>query len=81
MLQPIQYAFEGILTNEFHTLDGPCSQLVPQGAGYENVTLANQVCTTVGSVSGQSTVDGNAFVALSFEYSHSHLWRVSGRVF
>lgn len=40
------------------------------------MSLANQVCTTVGSVSGQSTVDGNTFVLLSYSYSYSNLWRV-----
>ncbi|KAH9022164.1 pleiotropic drug resistance ABC transporter [Lactarius pseudohatsudake] len=28
--------------NEFHTLNGTCSNLVPSGTGYENVSLANQ---------------------------------------
>ena len=62
--------------NEFHTLDGSCASLVPSGAGYENITLSNQVCATVGAVSGSSTVDGDRFVNLSYGYSHSHLWRV-----
>lgn len=75
--QPLRYGFEAILTNEFHTLNGTCSSLVPQGAGYENVSLANQVCTTVGSIPGQDFVDGNTFVELSYAYSYSHLWRVS----
>lgn len=76
-IKPTRYGFESILTNEFHTLDGQCSSLVPQGPGYENVTLANQVCTTVGSVTGQSTVNGDTFVGLSYGYSYSNLWRVS----
>lgn len=75
--QPIRYGFEGLISNEFHTLDGTCSNLIPSGAGYENVSLTNQVCGTVGSVPGQSTVNGNTFIAISFDYSHSHLWRVS----
>lgn len=75
--QPVRYAFEAIITNEFHTLDGKCSSLVPQGPGYEGVALANQVCTTVGSQPGQSTVNGNRFVELSYGYSYSNLWRVS----
>ena len=39
--------FKAILSNEFHAIDAPCAALVPQGPGYENVTLANQVCITV----------------------------------
>ncbi len=64
------------MSNEFHTLNGTCSNLVPSGTGYENVSLTNQVCGTVGSIPGQSTVDGNRFIALSYDYSYSNIWRV-----
>ena len=65
-----------MVVNEFHTLVGSCASLIPQGPGYENVSIENQVCTTVGSVPGQAFVDGNAYVKLSYNYSYSHLWRV-----
>ena len=65
------------MVNEFHTINAECSFLVPEGPGYENVPLANKVCTTVGSVTGQSTVNGPRYLSLSFNYSYSHLWRVS----
>lgn len=65
-----------MVVNEFHTLNGQCATLIPQGPGYEGISLQNQVCTTVGSVPGQATVNGNRYVNLSFNYSYSHLWRV-----
>jgi ATP-binding cassette subfamily G (WHITE) protein 2 (SNQ2) len=77
-INPIRYGFEGLISNEFHTLNGTCSNLIPSGAGYENVSLTNQVCGTLGSIPGQSTVDGNRFIALSFEYSFSNIWRNYG---
>ncbi|KAG1888173.1 ABC-2 type transporter-domain-containing protein [Suillus subluteus] len=77
-LNPLRYGFESILTNEFHTLNATCTTLVPQGPGYENISLANQVCTTVGSLPGMSTVDGNSFVNLSYGYLYSDLWRNYG---
>ncbi|KAG2063871.1 ABC-2 type transporter, partial [Suillus decipiens] len=43
-LNPLGFSFESLMMNEFHTLSGTCSTLVPQGPGYENVLLANQVC-------------------------------------
>ena len=70
------YSFEAILTNEFHTLNGTCSNLVPAGPTYENVTLANQVCTVVGSLPGQIFVDGNRFAELAYGFNHSNTWRV-----
>lgn len=67
------------MTNEFHTLNGVCSTLVPSGPGYEGISLANQVCTVLGSEPGQATVSGSAYLALSFGYFFQNLWRV--RVF
>ncbi|KAG6860184.1 hypothetical protein C0995_014729 [Termitomyces sp. Mi166 len=63
-----------ILTNEFRTLDARCSTLVPSGPGYENVSLANQVCTTVGSNPGSEFVNGARYALLSFSFSYSHTW-------
>ncbi|GBE83477.1 pleiotropic drug resistance ABC transporter [Sparassis latifolia] len=77
-INPIKYGFEGLMVNEFNTLNGPCAAIIPQGPGYENVSLANQVCTTVGSVSGQQTVNGLRYLQMSFGYLHSHLWRNFG---
>lgn len=68
--------FEAILTNEFRTIKGACSSLVPQGPGYENVTLANQVCAVVGAVPSQPFVDGNKFVLLSYGFKFSNAWMV-----
>ena len=74
--QPLKYAYEAIMTNEFRTLNLDCSSLVPQGPGYENITLENQVCPVVGAVSGQTTVNGLRYLKLSFNYEWSHMWRV-----
>ncbi|KAJ7852054.1 pleiotropic drug resistance ABC transporter [Mycena olivaceomarginata] len=73
-INPLRYGFEGVMANEFHTLKGSCASLVPQGPGYENITLANQVCATVGSVAGQDFVDGNKFIAISYGYYLSNQW-------
>ncbi|KDQ56528.1 hypothetical protein JAAARDRAFT_47935 [Jaapia argillacea MUCL 33604] len=72
-IDPLRYGYEAVLTNEFRTLNSPC-QLIPQGPGYENITLANQVCPNVGAVAGQSRVNGATFVALSYGYHFSKTW-------
>ena len=64
------------MVNEFRKLDAECASLIPQGPGYENVAVENQVCTAVGSVPGQPLVAGLNYVSLSFNYFYSHLWRV-----
>lgn len=77
-MQPIRYAYEAILTNEFHTLQGSCSTLIPSGVGYEGISIQNQACPVVGATPGQPYVDGNRYVDLSYEYSYSHTWRNFG---
>jgi ATP-binding cassette subfamily G (WHITE) protein 2 (SNQ2) len=79
-INPIRYGFENLVANEFHTINGTCVNVVPAGPGYDNVPLENKVCTTVGSVPGQTTVDGNTFIKLSYGYSYSHVWRNFGIV-
>ena len=77
--QPLRYAFESLVVNEFHTLNGTCTTLVPSGPGYENASLANQVCTTIGAQPGMATVPGDAYTTVSLGYSYSNLWRVCDR--
>ncbi|KAF5378810.1 hypothetical protein D9615_006999 [Tricholomella constricta] len=79
-INPLRYGFEGIVANEFHTLNGKCSSLVPQGPGYEGVSLDNQVCATVGAIQGQDFVNGNRFIKLSYDYSYSNVWMNFGIV-
>ncbi|TEB24254.1 hypothetical protein FA13DRAFT_1714739 [Coprinellus micaceus] len=69
-LPAFRYGFEAILTNEFRTLKGACTTLVPQGPGYENVSLANQP--------GQDYVDGALFTSLSYGFSYSNIWKNFG---
>ncbi|PPQ81326.1 hypothetical protein CVT25_015082 [Psilocybe cyanescens] len=73
-INPMRYGFEAIMTNEFSTLNGQCSVLIPHGPGYEDISLDNQVCATVGAIPGESTVNGSRYVLLSFEFKHSNLW-------
>ncbi|KIY48466.1 hypothetical protein FISHEDRAFT_73662 [Fistulina hepatica ATCC 64428] len=75
---PLRWGFESVLTNEFRTLDGRCDQLVPSGPGYENVSIANQVCYTVGALPGQEYVNGARYMALSYDYYWSNTWRNLG---
>ena len=65
------------MINEFRTLNLECSNLVPQGPDYENITLEHQVCAVVGAIPGQTTVNGLRYLKLSFNYEQTHMWRVS----
>lgn len=77
-LDPLQYGFESLMGNELHGRSMPCDMLVPQGPGYENISLQNQVCAFAGSQPGQPNVDGDAYMQASYGYKWDHAWRNFG---
>ncbi|KAH8684346.1 putative ABC multidrug transporter [Tricladium varicosporioides] len=74
-INPLSYAFEALMANEFHAREVPCSNLIPIGPWYQNISSTNQVCPVTGSVPGSTFVSGDRYIAASFDYYHSHLWR------
>ncbi|KAK4702442.1 hypothetical protein P7C70_g3780, partial [Phenoliferia sp. Uapishka_3] len=77
-LDPVAYAFEALMVNEFHNRVFPCVAFVPTGAGFENATGTERSCSTVGSVAGSSVVNGDRYINESFQYYHAHKWRNFG---
>ncbi|KAI9765217.1 MAG: ATP-binding cassette transporter snq2 [Geoglossum simile] len=80
-INPVSYAFEALMANEFHASGAPCSFLIPSGPGYQNAVISQQVCPVTGAKPGQRFVNGDDYLADSFEYYYSHLWRDIGIVF
>ncbi|GKU13994.1 unnamed protein product, partial [Fusarium langsethiae] len=77
-LNPVAYAFEGLVINEFHGRTIECSRFVPQGPQYERVSSNERICATTGAATGADFVDGDVYLAVNFGYHHSHLWRNFG---
>lgn len=72
-INPIYYAFEALVANEFHGREFECASFVPPyGEGNSSV------CASVGAVPGQRTIQGDEYIASNYNYSHSHLWRNYG---
>lgn len=73
-INPISYAYEGVISNEFadRTMECSPSQLVPQGP---NVDTNFQGCALTGAQPNAHTVSGSAYLAASYNYSRSNLWR------
>ena len=80
-MDPIAYAFESLMVNEFSSRSFSCSNFVPQGPGYTNVDPLSRTCSVVGGAAGSSTVSGDDYLALSFQYYRSHLWRNLGIIY
>jgi ABC-type multidrug transport system permease subunit len=74
-INPLSYAFEALMANEFHDREFPCAQIVPQGPHYMNLPPASQICAVVGAVPGTFLVSGDSYINLSFKYWNSHKWR------
>ncbi|OJJ46232.1 hypothetical protein ASPZODRAFT_133248 [Penicilliopsis zonata CBS 506.65] len=77
-LNPIAYAFEALMINEFSERRFPCSQYIPSGPGYENVPADSRICNGDGAVAGESYIDGDKYINTAFQYYRSHLWRNFG---
>ncbi|KAK0449820.1 pleiotropic drug resistance ABC transporter [Desarmillaria tabescens] len=73
-VNPLKYGFDAIMSNEFHTINGACSQIIPRGSVYNQAPLENQVCTIVGSEPGKAFVSGSRFLKLSYDYAYSNIW-------
>ncbi|KAL2815809.1 ABC-2 type transporter-domain-containing protein [Aspergillus cavernicola] len=74
-LNPIYYAFEILIANEFHGRDFPCSQFIPAYADLAGDAFS---CSVAGSEAGSLTVNGDQYIALNYDYSYSHVWRNFG---
>ena len=80
-INPVGYAFESLMINEFSGRQFPCSNYIPQGPGYLRVSPQQKMCVTVGADSAVSIVDGTKYLRSTFQYYPQHLWRNLGILF
>lgn len=74
-INPIAYAFESLMLNEFFGREFPCITFIPSGPGYADITGPERICATTGAEAGSSVVEGASYLSASFNYYHSHMWR------
>ena len=76
-INPVQYGYEALIANEFHTVKIQCvpPYLVPYGPGAQP---GHQACVIQGSRPGQTVVDGEDYIRSSYNYTRAHLWRNLG---
>ncbi|KAI0479829.1 AtrD, ABC-transporter [Xylaria cf. heliscus] len=77
-INPISYAYESLMLNEFSDKDFTCSDMVPSGPAYGNVSDTEHICSVVGSLPGENFVRGARYLELQYDFVHSHLWRNLG---
>ncbi|KAG7732144.1 hypothetical protein KL948_002342 [Ogataea haglerorum] len=71
-LDPIAYAFEALIANEFHGREFVCNDFIP---GYSGVPRENTICNTLGAEAGETTISGTRYIALAYKYYAKHKWR------
>ncbi|KAI9697387.1 MAG: hypothetical protein M1836_004665 [Candelina mexicana] len=74
-INPLSYAFEGVLTNEFtgRVMDCSPTSTVPQGPGYGDPAF--QGCAVAGAQRGSLSITGQQYIGTAYQYTRSHLWR------
>ncbi|KAF9878804.1 hypothetical protein CkaCkLH20_03704 [Colletotrichum karsti] len=74
-INPIAYAFESLVANEFTGRQFPCVQYVP---AYPNAAPNERTCSVAGAMPGADFVDGDFYMNAHFKYFKSHIWRNFG---
>lgn len=74
-LNPLFYAFEILISNEFHGREFICSAIIPS---YTPLQGDSWMCNVVGAVPGRATVSGDSFILANYEYAWAHTGRNFG---
>ena len=77
-INPLSYLFESLMINQFHDVRFPCSEFIPSGPAYANVTGTGRICSVLGARPGEDTVLGDDYIKASYGYEHKHKWRGFG---
>ncbi|KAF9067342.1 hypothetical protein BDP27DRAFT_1383972 [Rhodocollybia butyracea] len=80
-LNPVGYAWQAIMENEFRRIDLTCdgAYVVPRNVGdvtkYPDTLGVNQVCTLFGATAASTTVSGHEYLFAAFNLDTTDLWR------
>ncbi|KAK4497290.1 hypothetical protein PRZ48_011740 [Zasmidium cellare] len=74
-INPVFYAFEILIANEFHGRNFTCSGYIP---AYDNLQGDQFICSSKGAFPGERYVNGDSFIGVSYSYYYSHVWRNFG---
>lgn len=70
-INPIFYAFEVLIANEFHGREFSCASFVP---AYPDLAGDTFICLQKGAVAGQRYVNGEDYINVAYGYYYSHVW-------
>ncbi|KAJ5817413.1 CDR ABC transporter [Penicillium robsamsonii] len=73
-VNPLSYAFESLIINEFHDRSFSCSVVIPSGPDYSAAGINNRACAEVGNTLGSTTIRGDIYINEKFQYHHANKW-------
>ena len=76
-VNPLSYAYEALIANEFHGRDFNCTYLVPSGFGYPT-SGPSVVCASMAAIPGSYFVNGDLYIKEAFGYYWKNAWRNFG---
>lgn len=77
-INPIAYAFENLMVNEFRGREFECASFSPFGPDYVNVPADQLLCNAIGATPGATSVSGSVYVRTAYRYESAHFWRNYG---
>ena len=73
-LNPIYFALESLLINEFQGRSFTCTEVVPSGPGYGGSTGLAQSCAALGSQPGSLQIEGTRYIETAYEVDVGTKW-------
>ncbi|KAL5521040.1 hypothetical protein ACEPAG_8962 [Sanghuangporus baumii] len=80
-LDPLRYAFEGLIVNEYHGVQVPCSGYASGGEIYGTATLQVQTCLSAALASEQINISGDDYFEDTYGYAYANLWTIQNFAF
>lgn len=77
-INPLAYAYESLIVNEFHGREFPCSNVIPRYPVFKNGSYPMFICGEKGAIAGELFVNGDRYLNDSFHYQFEHMWRNFG---
>ncbi|KAK0537618.1 ATP-binding cassette transporter snq2 [Tilletia horrida] len=79
-INPVYWAFEAAMINEFKGLNLQCTghYITPRGPGFQDAVGPFQTCTLPGAVPGQQFVRGVDYIQAAFGFPSGDLWKCVG---
>ncbi|KAL5505028.1 SNQ2_6 [Sanghuangporus vaninii] len=80
-LDPLRYTFEGLIVNEYHGVQVPCSGYASGGEIYGTAFLPAQTCLSAALASQQINISGDDYFEDTYGYSYANLWTIQNFAF